>query len=661
MAEPAERARALAPAEKTQDARPAAAARHAALESRPSAVRIEARAALLNARSTGPRPLPPNRTGLPERLKKSAEALSGVSLDDVRVHPNSPKPARFGAHAFAQGSDIHLASGQERHLPHELWHVVQQKQGRVRPLMQMKGAAVDPSAHLETEADVMSPRLLSHYPASADAAGTGRPTRALAAGAPVQCKLTIDSAVILAGNERNSVLKEAANAQEDYEFTSREAAVRFASAVQAARKTADKVEKNYLAVLDQAFAAREGVSDLPLAPTNLPRLSEDQQGRLLELHAQLTAAMFEAADEFASSPGAIASSAWERLKTLETALGRACVPPKKMPMHTYREKHTQGNELYVKAKTAIGDAARELDALTLAVHDRMRAKKPGTRPEVVKVIDAARGKIVDMLERSSGAIAGLSDKAKKHRGKSGLEEQATLEADLVGQLVAGKRVQERRLDALVESVESGSFAGGGPGGAKGFHIAKVASLGNPLQQDAIDSGALQVAKSANERALLLHVTARKNEHMVNKWVKDAEAEGIRKVSVRRALSFDLEEAVAGKLVAASGVLSKKNFNEVLLRNEIEQEIQSLLDKSVYPRVRDELGETYVVTAQAMALDRKSERESKDFQAVMRVITKQLADKVKHVPGAAAGVKKLSKEGQKQVAYKAEIKPKIQID
>jgi len=56
-------------------------------------------------------------------------------MDHVQVHRNSSKPAQLNAHAFAQGSDIHLAPGQEQHLPHEAWHVVQQAQGRVKPTM----------------------------------------------------------------------------------------------------------------------------------------------------------------------------------------------------------------------------------------------------------------------------------------------------------------------------------------------------------------------------------------------------------------------------------------------------------------------------------------------------------------------------------------------
>ncbi|MEM8998818.1 MAG: DUF4157 domain-containing protein [Bacteroidota bacterium] len=98
----------------------------------------------------------PNNTGLPENLKTGIENLSGYSMDDVKVHYNSGKPAQLNAHAYAQGTDIHVASGQEKHLPHEAWHVVQQKQGRVKPTMQMKSKLnVNDDTSLEKEADVM--------------------------------------------------------------------------------------------------------------------------------------------------------------------------------------------------------------------------------------------------------------------------------------------------------------------------------------------------------------------------------------------------------------------------------------------------------------------------------------------------------------------------
>ena len=97
-----------------------------------------------------------NKTGLPDGLKSGMESLSGISLNDVKVHRNSDKPAQLQAHAFAQGTDIHLGAGQEKHLPHEAWHVVQQKQGRVEPTVQMKGqVAINDSKQLEQEADTM--------------------------------------------------------------------------------------------------------------------------------------------------------------------------------------------------------------------------------------------------------------------------------------------------------------------------------------------------------------------------------------------------------------------------------------------------------------------------------------------------------------------------
>ena len=112
--------------------------------------------------SNGPAALPQakNNTGLPDQLKSGIENLGGFAMDDVKVHYNSSKPAQLQAHAYAQGTDIHLAPGQEKHLPHEAWHVVQQKQGRVKPTLQMKGIAINDDSLLETEADVMGDKAM---------------------------------------------------------------------------------------------------------------------------------------------------------------------------------------------------------------------------------------------------------------------------------------------------------------------------------------------------------------------------------------------------------------------------------------------------------------------------------------------------------------------
>jgi Domain of unknown function (DUF4157) len=97
-----------------------------------------------------------NNTGLPDNLKSGIESLSGISMDNVKVHYNSSEPANLNAFAYAQGTDIHIATGQEKHLPHEAWHVVQQAQGRVRPTMQMKsGISINDEHSLEQEANEM--------------------------------------------------------------------------------------------------------------------------------------------------------------------------------------------------------------------------------------------------------------------------------------------------------------------------------------------------------------------------------------------------------------------------------------------------------------------------------------------------------------------------
>ena len=102
-----------------------------------------------------------NATGLPDNLKSGIENLSGISMDEVKVHYNSGKPAGLNAHAYAQGTDIHIAAGQEKHLPHEAWHVVQQAQGRVKPTRQLKGkVGINDDKHLEMEADIMGAKAL---------------------------------------------------------------------------------------------------------------------------------------------------------------------------------------------------------------------------------------------------------------------------------------------------------------------------------------------------------------------------------------------------------------------------------------------------------------------------------------------------------------------
>jgi hypothetical protein len=105
-----------------------------------------------------------NSTGMPDTLKAGIEQLSGMSMDDVRVHYSSPKPAQVQALAYAQGTDIHVGPGQERHLPHEAWHVVQQRQGRVRPTTSATGAPLADDPELSREADEMGRKAAEYRP-----------------------------------------------------------------------------------------------------------------------------------------------------------------------------------------------------------------------------------------------------------------------------------------------------------------------------------------------------------------------------------------------------------------------------------------------------------------------------------------------------------------
>lgn len=96
-----------------------------------------------------------NAGGLPAQLKSGIESISGISMDQVKVHYNSSKPAQLNAHAYAHGNEIHLGANQEKFLPHEAWHLVQQAQGRVRPTFKLGTQAVNDEPSLEKEADLM--------------------------------------------------------------------------------------------------------------------------------------------------------------------------------------------------------------------------------------------------------------------------------------------------------------------------------------------------------------------------------------------------------------------------------------------------------------------------------------------------------------------------
>jgi hypothetical protein len=196
-------------ARKPGEARAEASARaRSALDEAPSVRALGETAQLLNARpaavaqrALGERLSAPaqrapaphaNRTGLPDTLKSGIESLSGIAMDDVRVHRNSSAPAQLDAHAFAQGADIHVAPGQDHHLPHEAWHVVQQKQGRVKPTIRAAGGTpVNDDPGLEAEANAMGARAESQAPAV-----SAQPSVAASrADAPAQAQAVVQRAL----------------------------------------------------------------------------------------------------------------------------------------------------------------------------------------------------------------------------------------------------------------------------------------------------------------------------------------------------------------------------------------------------------------------------------------------------------------------------------
>jgi hypothetical protein len=100
---------------------------------------------------------------LPDAVRAKMEAAFGTDFSRVRVH-EGPQAARIGAIAFTTGHDIYFAPGQYRPetvqgqqlLGHELAHVVQQRQGRVRA--PGSGVSVVQDHALEAEADRLGMR-----------------------------------------------------------------------------------------------------------------------------------------------------------------------------------------------------------------------------------------------------------------------------------------------------------------------------------------------------------------------------------------------------------------------------------------------------------------------------------------------------------------------
>jgi hypothetical protein len=108
----------------------------------------------------------PDATGIPGALRAKMEAALGADFSGVRVHTGSTRAVTLGALSYTQGSEIHMAPGQwapetsfgQALLGHELSHVVQQREGRVKATSQIAGVALNDELALEAEAEAMGAR-----------------------------------------------------------------------------------------------------------------------------------------------------------------------------------------------------------------------------------------------------------------------------------------------------------------------------------------------------------------------------------------------------------------------------------------------------------------------------------------------------------------------
>lgn len=133
---------------------------------------------------------------LPGALLAKMEAAFGADFSGVRVHVG-PQASRIGALAFTTGNDLYFAPGQyqpdsikgQQLIGHELAHVIQQRQGRVRA--PGGGVAEVQDRALEAEADRLGMKAAAHR----------APTR-VAPGATVQRRVATTATAAGPGRTR---------------------------------------------------------------------------------------------------------------------------------------------------------------------------------------------------------------------------------------------------------------------------------------------------------------------------------------------------------------------------------------------------------------------------------------------------------------------------
>ncbi len=96
-------------------------------------------------------------------VQAKMETTMGADFSNVNIHTNSKKATEIGAHAFAQGNDVHFAQGKfdqnsqsgQALIGHEFAHIVQQRKGEVKANNNINGMPVNDDNSLESKADTL--------------------------------------------------------------------------------------------------------------------------------------------------------------------------------------------------------------------------------------------------------------------------------------------------------------------------------------------------------------------------------------------------------------------------------------------------------------------------------------------------------------------------
>lgn len=96
-------------------------------------------------------------------VQAKMETTIGTDFSNVKIHKNSSKATEIGAHAFAQGNDVHFAQGKfdqnstsgQALIGHEFAHIKQQRNGEVKPNTSVNGVPVNDDKSLEAKADAL--------------------------------------------------------------------------------------------------------------------------------------------------------------------------------------------------------------------------------------------------------------------------------------------------------------------------------------------------------------------------------------------------------------------------------------------------------------------------------------------------------------------------